>query len=203
MTVSSRQSGQREQVPSEQVPRERIQRERAVERQYWGPIGVAPGMILGAIGTVGVVVSMFLPWRDSGVYPSDVPVEFLWNRSATSDPSLLVLLIPVAIVLVIGALLPTGAGIRLFGAICTLVIAGVFAYQLHRVVHAFGGNFGDALDTGFYVAALGGILAFVSGLVPASVGTRREFVRSDVVEDDRSHVVEDDRSHVVEHDTTV
>jgi hypothetical protein len=195
MTVSSRESVPREQVASERVPSEPVQRELVVERQYWGPIGVAPGMILGAIGAVGVVVSMFLPWRDSGVYPSEIPVEFLWNRSATSDPSLLVLLIPVAIVLAIGALVPMGAGIRLFGAVCMLVIAGVFAYQLHRVVHAFGGNFGDALDTGFYVAALGGILAFVSGLVPASVGARREFVRSEVVEDDRSQVVE--------HETTV
>jgi hypothetical protein len=182
MTVSSRES--REQVTRERVPRERLRRGRVVERQYWGPIGAAPGMILGAIGAVGVVVSMLLPWRDSGIHPSDIPVEFLWNRSATSDPSLLVLLIPVAVVLVIGALVPMGGGIRLFGAVCMLVIAGVFAYQLHRVVHAFGGNFGDALDTGFYVAALGGIVAFVSGLVPTAVGSRREFVRSDVVEDD-------------------
>jgi len=186
MTVSTR-----EHVPGQRVPGKRVasdqhlRRGRVVERQYWGPIGAAPGMILGAIGAIGVVVSMFLPWRDGGVYPSDIPVEFLWNRSATSDPSLLVFLIPVAVVLVIGALMPMGAGVRLFGAVSMLAIAGVFAYQLHRVVHAFGGSFGGALDTGFYVAALGGILAFVSGLVPATTGARRELVRSDeVVEDD-------------------
>src|SRR4029453_12526308 len=97
-------------------------------------------------------VSMFLPWRDGGVSPSDIPVEFLWNRTATSDPSLLVFLIPVAVVLVIGAFLPMGAGVRLFGAVSILLIAGVFAYQLHRVVHAFGGNFGDALAAGVHVA---------------------------------------------------
>jgi hypothetical protein len=193
MTVSSSEQVPREQAPRDRVAGERVptdqqlRRGRVVERQYWGPIGVAPGMILGALGAIGVIVSMFLPWRDGGVYPSDIPVEFLWNRSATSDPSLLVLLIPVGAVLVIGALVPLGAGVRLFGALCMLVIAGVFAYQLHRVVHAFGGNFGDALDTGFYVAALGGILAFVSGLVPASTGARREVVRSDeFVEDDRT-----------------
>jgi hypothetical protein len=140
-------------------------------------------MILGAIGAAGVIVSMFLPWRDSGIYPSDIPLEFLWNRDAAGDPSMLILLIPLAVVLVVGAFVRMGAGLRLFGAVCTLLVAGVFAYQLHRVVDAFGGNFGDALDTGFYVAALGGIVAFVSGLLPTYAGTRRDYVRSEVAEE--------------------
>jgi hypothetical protein len=163
--------------------RERIRGRRVVERRESAPIAIGPGMILGAIGAAGVIVSIFLPWRDGGIYPSDIPVAFLWNRSATSNPSLLILLIPLAVVLVIGAFVPMGAGVRLFGAVGTLIVAGVFAYQLNRTVDAFGRDLGDALDTGFYLAAIGGILAFVSGLIPSGWRTRREVVRSDVTDD--------------------
>ena len=100
------------------------------------------------------------------------------DRGATSSLSLLILLIPLAVVLVIGALVPMGAGVRLFGALGTLIVTGVFAYQLHRAVDALGGDLGDVLDTGFYLAAIGGLVAFVSGLLPSGWRTRREVTRS-------------------------
>ncbi len=162
--------------------RERVRTENVVERRGWTPVGIGPGMILGALGALGVVLSMFFPWRDGGVYPSDIPVEFLWNRNASSEPSLLILLIPLALVLVVGAFVPMGAGLRAFGALGALVIAGVFAYQLNRVADTFGADLGDVLDTGFYLATIGGILGFVSAFLPSGWGVRREVVRSDVVD---------------------
>ena len=161
--------------------RERVRTADVVERRGWTP-GFGPGMILGAIGALGVILSMFLPWRD-GVHPSNIPVEFLWNRSATGDPSLLVALIPLALLLVVGAFVPMGAGLRLFGGLGALVVALVFAYQLNRFVDAFGGDLGDVLDTGFYFAAIGGLLGFVSAFLPSGWGVRREVVRSDAVDD--------------------
>ena len=158
--------------------RDRLGEERVVERQTSRPVIFGPGMILGVLGAAGVIGSMFLPWRESGVYPSDIPVAFLWDRGATSSLSLLILLIPLAVVLVIGALVPMGAGVRLFGALGTLIVTGVFAYQLHRAVDALGGDLGDVLDTGFYLAAIGGLVAFVSGLLPSGWRTRREVTRS-------------------------
>ena len=165
------------------VTRERVRTADVVERRGWTP-GFGPGMLLGIIGAVGVIVSMFLPWRD-GVHPSDIPVEFLWNRGATGDPSLLVFLIPLAIVLAVGAFVPMGAGLRLFGGIGTIVVAVVFAFQLNRFTDDFGGSLGDLLDTGFYFAMIGGILGFVSGLLPSGWGVRREVIRNDVVDDGR------------------
>jgi hypothetical protein len=154
-----------------------------VERRTWSSISIGPGMILGALGTAGVIVSLFLPWRESSVYPSDIPVEFLWDRGATGSPSLLILLIPLAVVLGIGVFVPMGSALRLIGAIGVLVVAGVFAYQLHRTTDALGGDLGDALDTGFYFAAVGGIIAFVSGFFPTGWGARRDVVRRDVEAD--------------------
>ena len=157
---------------------DRVREGRVVERQTSRPVVFGPGMILGALGAAGVIVSMFLPWRDGGVYPSDIPVAFLWDRGATSSLSLLILLIPLAVVLVIGSFVPMGAGVRLFGAVGTLIVTGVFAYQLHRTVDALGGDLGDVLDTGFYLAAIGGLIAFVSALIPPGWRTRREVIRS-------------------------
>jgi hypothetical protein len=154
-----------------------------VERRHWSSVTIGPGMVLGALGTAGVIVSMFLPWRTGSVYPSDIPVEFLWNRNATGNPSFLILLIPLAVVLGIGAFVPMGSALRILGAIGVMIVTGVFAYQLHRTTDALGQDFGSALDTGFYFAAIGGIVAFVSGLFPTGWGAGRDVVRRDVVDD--------------------
>jgi hypothetical protein len=166
------------------APVEQTRRERVVDRRTWAPTTIGPGMILGALGAAGVITSMFLPWRTGSVYPSDIPVAFLWDHTTTAhDPSLLILLIPLAIVLVVGTVVPMGAGVRLFGAIGTLVVVGLFAYQLHRALDAFpGAKLGDVLDTGFYFAAVGGVVAFVSGFLPSGWAVRRTVDREAVVE---------------------
>lgn len=176
------------------VSRERVRTADVVERRGWTP-GFGPGMLLGALGVAGVIVSMFLPWRVGDVHPSDIPVEFLWNRNATGSPSLLIFLIPLALLLAVGAFVPMGAGLRVFGGLGAMLVAGVFAYQLNRAGDAIGADLGDLLDTGFYFAAIGGVVGFVSGFLPSGWGVRREVVRSDVVDD--GHRV-DERPRVTE-----
>jgi hypothetical protein len=140
-------------------------------------------MVLGAIGTVGVVVSLFLPWHDS-VHPSGIPLEFLWDKTpGSADPSLLILLIPFAIVLAVGVFAPLGAGLRAFGAIGVLVVAAVFAFQLDSLLGDVGGDVGSSLDTGFYLAVIGAILALASAFVPTTTATRHDVVETDVVDD--------------------
>jgi hypothetical protein len=148
-------------------------RERQIDRQTWVP-RMGPGMILGAVGSVGVILSMFFSWRTGSVDASDIPVAFLWDHTTTSqNPSLLILLIPLAIILVVGTVVPGGAGARMIGGLLTLVVAGLFLYQLSRLTDDVGGNVGDALDTGFYLAAIGGLIAFVSGFLPSGWLRRR------------------------------
>ncbi len=140
-------------------------------RAWWTPAAVfGPGRILGALGAAGVVVSCFLSWHDPGIHPDNIPFAFLWDRTTTAtDPSLLIALIPIAAVLVLGAFVPFGVMLRFIGGLAMLVVAGVFAYQLNRVTgSAHGGpDLGDALGTGFYVGAIGGVLAFIGGLLPS------------------------------------
>jgi hypothetical protein len=152
----------------------------------WSPVG--SGEIIGLAGAAAVIVSLFLPWRTGGVHPSGVPAAFLWDRTAGStDPSLLVFLIPAAVLMVLGLWPRIGAGIRLLGAIIVLAVAGLFAYQLDRSLFA-GSSLTDVLDTGFYVAAVGGILGFVSAF--AASRSRREVVRTDRVPAGEGRVVE-------------
>jgi hypothetical protein len=133
------------------------------------------GAVVGALSATALVLAMLLPWRETDIYPREIPVEFLWNRGATNEPSLLILLVPLAVLLVVGVVLPSGAGLRLFAGLGTLVTVGVFAFQLNRVVDSVPGTDRSAtFDTGFYVAALAGILAFVSALLTASSGRWRE-----------------------------
>ena len=79
-----------------------------------------------------------------------------------------------------------GSGVRIFGAIGTLVVVGLFAYQLNRALDAFpGAKLGDALDTGFYFAAIGGVIALVSGFLPSGWAARRTVDRQTAVDEPR------------------
>ena len=156
------------------APTEVVHRDRVVERRSWAPT-FGPGMILGAIGAAGVIVSLFMAWRDPGAHPADIPVAFLWDKAATSEPSLLILLIPIAAVLVLGALIPFAAGLRFLGGLAILVVAGVFVYQLDRALPN-GFDVGDILGTGFYIGAVAGFLGLISAFMPSAWPARREVV---------------------------
>ena len=142
-------------------------RRRTVEHRSWVP-AFGPGTIIGTLGASGVIVSLFLPWQDGGIHPGSIPIAFLWDGATrSSDPSLLALLVPLAVGLIVGAVVPIGATPRAVGAIAVLIVTGVFAYQLDREIAAFPGTkLSDVLDVGFYVATIGGILAFVSSVLP-------------------------------------
>jgi hypothetical protein len=142
-------------------------RRSTVEHRSWVR-AVGPGTIMGTLGASGVIVSLFLPWQDGGIHPSSIPIAFLWGGATRwSDPSLLVFLVPLAVILIVGALVPIGATARVVGAVGVLIVTGVFAYQLDRAIATFPGTkLSDVLDAGFYVATIGGILAFVSAVLP-------------------------------------
>ena len=139
------------------------------------PRAAGVGAVVGVLAAAGLALAMLLPWREIDMYPRAIPFEFLWNRDATgAEPSLLIVLVPLTILLFVGSLIPAGAGLRLAAGLGTLVVVGVFAFQLNRVVDGNPGFGRDTtFDTGFYVAALAGIVAFVSGLITSSARRRQ------------------------------
>jgi len=170
-------------------------RDRRTERSSWAPT-VGPGMVLGVLGTIGVVVSMFLSWRNGGVHPSDVPFAFLFDSTTTAqNPSLLIALIPLAVILAVGSLMPRAAGARVLGGLGVLAVVVLFAIQLHYVVDRFsgGGSVWDQLDTGFYVAAIAGLVGLVSGFMPSGWMRRRSY-ETDADVDQRAVTTDDRRA---------
>ena len=150
----------------------RSRRMRTVERDTWRPT-IGPGMVLGLLAGAGVILSCFFAWRDPSVRPDDVPIAFLFDRdTGAQHPSLLLLLIPFAALLVIGAFVPRGAPLRFLGGLGTLVVAGLFAYQTDRLLGP-DGDLGAALEAGFYLAAIAGVLGLVAGLVRGAWSRRR------------------------------
>jgi len=152
-------------------------------------------MVLGALGTIGVVVSMFLPWRNGGVHPSDVPFAFLFDSTTTArNPSLLIALIPLAVILAVGSVMPRASGARIIGALGALAVVVLFAVQLHYAIDRFnGGSVWDALDTGFYVAGIAGLVGLVSGFMPSGWARRRWTESETAVDEPRAAAYDDGR----------
>lgn len=149
---------------------------RVVDEQSTRPALSPMGMVLGLLAAAGWLLAAFLPWRDPGIDAADVPLEFLWNRDAGfSHPSLLVLVVPVAVALGIGAVVPRGAGLRLVASLVGAVGITLFAVQTYRLVDNEGGSsLFDALGRGFFLATVGTIVGVVSGLVPGGWKSRHE-----------------------------
>jgi len=131
-------------------------------------------MVLGTLATVGLVVAMFMAWRTGNVHPSGIPFAFLFDSGTTAqDPSILLALIPMAILLAVGTAMPRASAARLVGSIGTIVVVVLFTIQLNSQLDKFpGSSVGDVLDTGYYVAAIAAIVGLVSGFMPSG-WTRR------------------------------
>jgi hypothetical protein len=165
-------------------------RDRRTERASWTPT-LGPGMVLGAIATIGLIVAMFMSWRTTDIHPSDIPLAFLFDNTTTAhDPSILLLLIPMAVLLAVGTLLPQADAARVIGGLGTIAVVTLFGVQLQQSLDKLpGANLGDVLDTGFYVAAIAGLLGLVSGLVPSGWAERRWSQTDSVVSDPRDEDV--------------
>jgi hypothetical protein len=145
-------------------------------------------MVLGAISTVGLVIAMFMSWRTTDVHPSGIPLAFLFDNTTTArDPSILLVLIPMIVLLGVGTVMPLASAARIVGSLGTLVVVVVFAVQLNQQLDRFpGASVWDLLDTGFYVAAIAGFFGLVSGFLPSGWrGQTVSTIDDGVVYDDR------------------
>jgi hypothetical protein len=169
-------------------------RDRSIERASWTPT-LGPGMVLGAVATIGLIVAMFMSWRATSIHPSDIPLAFLFDNSTTAnDPSILLLLIPMAVLLGLGTVLPQASAARVIGGLGTIAIVTLFGVQLQQALDKIpGADLGDALDTGFYVAAIAGLLGLVSGLLPSGWAQRRWTETDSTVQPRDEEVVTYDR----------
>lgn len=139
-----------------------------------GGFRIGPGQAIAAVGAIAVGVACFLDWvRARGGVPGlgakGVSWDFLWDKRSTSGTSLLVWLIPIAVLILVAAVVPQLRFVGLVGGIAALAVAGLYAFQLNAVIDDLSGDVGsvyDRLGIGDYLVAGGGFLAIVGTLVP-------------------------------------
>jgi hypothetical protein len=149
------------------------------------PLSFGPGQVLVLLGVVAVVASMFLHWLDltvSGfgishtttVNASSVPAAFLFNHETRSkDPSLLVVLIPIAVLALADVFLFRHRVVTFLAGIASIVVAGLYAYQLDKLTgpvndasrNVLSLDVFDLIGVGAYVCLGGGIAMLVGALL--------------------------------------
>jgi hypothetical protein len=142
------------------------------------PIGI--GQIVAIVGAIAVGVSCFLDWIDISVgsnslsgSASDVPVQFLFDKSTSADdPSILVLLVPAAILLLLGALIPKGKVFGILGGLLAIVIPVLYSVQVQRGLDDDLSNLDisltDFIGIGVYLALVGGIVGLLGAIFSRS-----------------------------------
>ena len=137
---------------------------------------------------------MFLAWHTGDVHPSDIPFAFLFDDGTTAkDPSILLALIPFAVLLGVGSVMPRASAARFVGSLGAIAVVVLFGIQLNQQMDKLpGANLGDVLDTGFYVATIAASVGLVSAFMPA-VRTRGRQVETRSAVEDREAVYDDRR----------
>jgi len=143
-----------------------------------GP-SITPAMVITLVGAVIVVVSIFLNWIDFSAAgdaltgkAADVPVEFLVDKDTGSeDPSIIVLLVPAAVLLLVGAIIAKARVAAILGGILAIVVPVLYAIQVQRGLDEGSGvlqdlGLTDFIGIGVYVGLVGGIVGLVGSLLP-------------------------------------
>jgi hypothetical protein len=123
---------------------------------------------IALIGGVLAIISCFLAW--DGYHDSfDVPLRFLWDKDATGGVKLGIPLVAVAGVVAlfsVSAIEPF-VFLRRLGGVALLAATALFVVQLGRRI-GWDNLSADNVDTGPYLAGVGGLLALLapSGLWP-------------------------------------
>jgi hypothetical protein len=137
------------------------------------------------LGAVAVVVSIFLRWFDLNISTTfhvslhytatGVPVQFLWDYTTKSnDPSLLVVLIPSAVLALVGVALIRARWLTFVGGALAIAVAAAYSFQLHQGLNTVRRSLHGAIKIGLsdllgiapIICFVGGILIVVGALVP-------------------------------------
>ncbi len=132
------------------------------------------GSLLALLAALAIAVSTFLNWaKENVVGPeaysgSDLSTKFLWDIDTRfDDPSLLFVLLPAAILVLIGTFVPRLRWVAILGGAVAIAAAVLFFVSVGRVLSDENSPDGalDFIDIGVWVAAAGGLLAIIGSLI--------------------------------------
>jgi len=133
--------------------------------------------LVGVLGAALTVVSGWLTWLTGSQVPHQtgyqVPAKFLLDRHATTaGVSLGVVVLAVGILGMVAAILAGGRVPAIVLGVVSIVVAGLFVYQLRLAIHDLNRTshlalqVRDVIGVGPFAAAAGGVIAVVGALLP-------------------------------------
>jgi hypothetical protein len=143
---------------------------------------IGPGQVLVLLGTLAVIVSIFLNWIEVSIGPftisttsSGVPVQFLWDYTTHSkDPTLLVVLIPSAVLALAAVAFIQARLLGLLGGGLAVVVSVLYSFQLHQQLPALQSllresarpDLFDLIGIGPMICFAGGVVIVLGALLP-------------------------------------
>ena len=134
------------------------------------------GSLLALLGGLAIALSTFLLWGKEEVFDGDdlagtkVSFQLLWDTVPTrfdQQPTLLFLLLPAAILVLLGAFIPRlrvlafiGGALAVAGAVLFLINVGRISSEFDLGVGAFEG-----IGLGVWFAGIGGIVSIIGALL--------------------------------------
>jgi hypothetical protein len=135
------------------------------------------GSLLALLGGLAIALSTILVWGKEGLFQdgetkgSSTSIQFLWDISPadTEQPAVLFVLLPAAILVLIGAFIPRLRVLALIGGIVALVVAVLFVISVGRATSSSDltideGTF-ELIGIGVWLAGIGGIVAIIGALM--------------------------------------
>jgi hypothetical protein len=147
-------------------------------RRRGGPrLTFGTGALVGLLGAALTAFSGWLTWLTGSRVPRqsgyNTPARLLFDSHATAGGvSLGVVTLVLGVFGVIGAMLASGRFPAIVLGVASVVVAGLFVYQLRISVHELdrashlGLRVRDVIGTGPFAAAAGGVVAIVGALLP-------------------------------------
>ena len=147
-------------------------------RRWRGPLlTFGTGALVGLLGAALTAVSGWLTWLTGSRVPHqsgyDTPARFLFDSHATAGGvSIGVVTLILGVLGVIGAMLAGGRFAAIVLGVASVVVAGLFAYQLRISVRdldralRLGLRVRDVIGIGPFAAAAGGVVAIIGALLP-------------------------------------
>jgi Ca2+/Na+ antiporter len=151
-------------------------------RRRRGPLlTFGPGALVGALGAALTAVSGWLTWLTGSQAPHqsgyDTPAKFLLDSHTTAGGVTLgVVMLIIGVLGMIAAILAHGRVPAIALGVVSVVVAGLFVYQLRLAVHELNRTtqlalqVRDVIGIGPFAAAAGGVVAVIGALLPLRHG---------------------------------
>lgn len=131
------------------------------------------GSLVALLAALAIALSTFLAWNGDDAFDesssgSDFSIQFLWDTTPASDqPSLLFILLPAALLVLLGTFIPRARILAIIGGAVALATAVLFFVSVSRVISDsdFDGSAFEVMGIGWWLAGIGGLVAIIGALM--------------------------------------